>query len=634
MKIVPKKQKGGNFLHLFADYAPMQPAASMFGEAAPTKQGVKESEDKGKLTEKDLYKMLEDVDGLPNEVDYLVRNATLLFDDALFFGNSSVDSQSLGYAYSQVMSQLKRANFNKKEYDNAYKQVEQNKGLNEAVITTGGGLLVYDENNAVKQISIKDYKNTPDKYRTISNSELLRIRAYDPQMVNDNTVFEVLNNGIGIEKIQQMIKERFQSLGSSDIQYSGSVSKVGKDVLAGVDVLKHLTEEEQSNMTLDGMYKAKIITKDQQVQAQKALEYIYSTLPANAQAVLALRSNEKEDLTKGALEVIQSLIQSKMSSTRNIELEYDAKLNADGSKKDSSGKGGKGLMDEDLNAAQMFLAGYGNKETFMINPGTNLSTAVTSNAMQLVKKDGTNLGTNCSLQEVSQGQFGGILDWSNVTMGGRKVDPSFMNEVLVSDGMVRSIDFPIDANGNPDLRPTTLEAKRHADDLIREAGIDIDDPVSIGQNYQKINEILEECGLSAAYNSDGKIIAGNWKRFAVMNGTADNRALGMDPLDNNMLLNEVTEDGKIDSINSAIEQKLGLKKGSREFDKNDSWWEGDYDMLLEGTIWVPLNVNYANAMVGSGKEMSAALNQELEARQIEMDRSNELRRRYIQAEQP
>jgi len=41
-------------------------------------------------------------------------------------------------------------------------------------------------------------------------------------------------------------------------------------------------------------------------------------------------------------------------------------------------------------------------------------------------------------------------------MGGRHIDSSYLNQVLVEDGNIRSIDFPVDENGNPDLRPTTI----------------------------------------------------------------------------------------------------------------------------------------------------------------------------------
>ena len=48
--------------------------------------------------------------------------------------------------YAQNIYRLKHANFNKKEYDKAYTEVEKNQGLNEYAINGSGKLLAYDSN--------------------------------------------------------------------------------------------------------------------------------------------------------------------------------------------------------------------------------------------------------------------------------------------------------------------------------------------------------------------------------------------------------------------------------------------------------------------------------------------------------
>ena len=119
-----------------------------------------------------------------------------------------------------------------------------------------------------------------------------------------------------------------------------------------------------------------------------------------------------------------------------------------------------------------------------------------------------------------------------------------------------------------------------------------------------------------------------------MNGTADNRALQIDPLGgNNQLLSEVTDDAKVNNLISIIQEKTKVDK--LQFDKHDwGFLEGDYDMFLEGTIWIPLNANYHNAAAGSGKQMSKKLNVELEKRQQELDRQDQLMRSYKNPGQP
>ena len=108
-----------------------------------------------------------------------------------------------------------------------------------------------------------------------------------------------------------------------------------------------------------------------------------------------------------------------------------------------SGKGKKGSDDSlDMNTAMKWLAGYGNKESFIVNMGSSSSYLVQSSTMPLVKMNGDYLGVNSTLQQVSEGQYSSILDLRSVSMGMKLVDPSAFGQVLLSDGKISSIDFP------------------------------------------------------------------------------------------------------------------------------------------------------------------------------------------------
>lgn len=622
MKLIPKQQRGGSFLSLFADYNPIQSPQPQ-KQSGGQESSKKDKEDKGKLTEKDLFTLLKDVDGLPNEMQALVTDIQNMYQSVSSFG-SDIDSAGLANLYAQNIYKLKHANFNKNEYDKAYKQVEQNEGLNEFAISTSGKMIVYDKDKKLSQVSVSEFLNNQEDYQAITNSNLLWLRAHDPSYVNNNQIFDVISNGMGINKVEELIRNRFASMGTSESKQEKYAAGMSSQVIEGFQVLQ---QAQESGKDVALLVKEKAITKSQAEQAQSALKYIYQTLPDNAKSILQLRSGNSENPAQGALEIIGNMIASRSSSYQEQTVDIENSLNANGTTKSKNGD--KSLEDEDLNTAQMFLSGYGQKEQFVINPGTNLATNVSSNALPLVKKDGTPLGTNCSLQEVSQGQFGPILNWNNVTMGGRKIDPVHLNQIIINDDQIRSIDFPVDENGNPDLRPTTLQAKKECDRLMKEAGIDIDDPQSRAQNADKINQILQEQGLSSAYDSHGNLVSGKWRRFGVMNATADNRVLGVDPLEGEgNFLREVTDEYKIDSLIEKVQKKADIDKLS--FDKKDMGiFEGGYDMFLEGTVWIPLNVNYHSAMAGSGKEMSAKLNLELEQRQQTRDRREQLMSNWV-----
>lgn len=631
MKLIPKKQQGG-YLNAFADYPIVQSPQSAPQQGQTKASSKKEtSEEKGKISEKDLFSLMKDIDGLPNEMQQLVYKAQMMYQDASLFGGD-LDIQGLSSQYSQLIYEIKHANFNKKEYDKAYTEVEKNQGLNELAVSASGKVITYDKDKGLQQVPVSEYLSNQENYNPITNSNLLWLRAHHPEYINDNDLLNTVSNGIGMEKIQYMINERFSKLGSITSTSEGNISISDRKILSGMQLLQQLSEDEQANLGLDGMYKAKIITKDQRQQAEQALKYIYSTLPRNAQAILALHSQNAENPTLGATQIIWSLISSQMDQTRDVSITYDSSVNVDDSKRKDGSKGKGGLGDEDINTAQQFIRGYGQKEDLVIAPGTNVATAVTSTVFPLVKANGDPLGAHATLQEVTQGQYGPILNWSGATMGGRKINSTYYNQILVEDGYIHSIDFPVDANGNPDLRPTTLKAKREADQKIAALGINLDDPISVQQHAQEINQILEEVGLRAAYDSQGNIVSGNWARFGVINAIADNRALGIDPFDEqNQLLQEVTDENTINNLIQTIQEKNNIEK--LDFDKNDSLIEGDYDMLMKGTIWIPLYVNDFNAGAGSGTKISRDNAYEAEQRQHERDNRDQLIHRYRPAEQ-
>ena len=625
MKLIPKWQQGGQFMPLFAKYNSIQMPQSSFQQSAPAPSRSK-SEDsiKGKITEDKLFGLLNSADTLPNETQAIYSLITQLYDSVSTFGSLST-AESLSDEYAKVITQIKIANFNKKEYDKAYSEVQKNNGLSEIAVTVDGKIVAYNKDEKVIPVNVKEYFNNPSKYQPLTNSNLLYLRAHNPEYIDNNLIFDTIQNGIGMEKIHSMIQSRLGSLGTTEQNLSGYSIKQQENIKLGLQVLDEASQKEiSSGMTIDGLYKSKIINKDQKQQALSALNYIYESLPENAKTILKLHSGNMEDPTQGAKSLIGTLITSRLNESKLIDNDLQSNLNVDGAKKEGTSESSLGKME--LNTASNFIAGRGQAETFTINPGTIMATQVNATTLPLVKKDGTPLGAGCSLQEISEGQYNGILDWNNVSMGGRHINPTYFNQVLVNDGQIRSIDFPVDANGNPDLRPTTIEAKQKADQLMQQAKIDINDPISRANNSETINQILQEVGLNAAYDSQGNIVAGNWRRFGVMNGTADEKTLGVDFLESPYLLEEITDESRIDAILQNLEAKTKIVP---DFDKNDwGWLEFGYDRLLEGTIWIPLNVNYFSAQAGSGEKMTVSQGNQLQELQLMHDKKEQLMHSY------
>lgn len=603
MKAIPKLQQGG-FAGLFANYTPImgtQPKAQQPQQraSAPSSRG---GGNDGKLTEKDLFELMKDVKGLPNDMAALVKNLYEMYTVQVMSG----DTQNLAAIYLQNLMQLKNNVFNQEEYKKAYEQVKAQGGLNEYAITTNGKLVVQDrETKQLHFMSADEIKDsTNDNLQILTNSNLLSLRANSPGLVNDNSVLQIVENGIGMEQIAKMVQERLQSLGTDEIQYKGQTVRLNGQLQAGAEILGALADNERiifdGSTKLEGLHSWELLNKTQQKQARQALRWIINSLPDNAKTLLTVKAGSEGNVES----LIMSLIQSRVSETRHFTTNFEKTW--DDLTGEGKGKGkSKGNDDEDsmedvkFNTASEWLKGYGVSEQFIINPGSNNAFSVIANRLQLTSSDNNPLGAGKTLLDAASGGYSGILNISQATMGGKRIKSSLLDWVFLDDGMIYSIDFPVTADGIPDLRKDTLQRKKQAEETIKAYGIDLKNPDSIRTNYSRINQIYQSFGFSdPVYNSDGSVNQKSWRRFGVINAKADGRALGTDIFENNQLLSPITDDDEIKALTSQI------KKDNKDYTFDNNKWIGDDDNFYRGTVWIPIDESFIAAQAGTGEKFT------------------------------
>ena len=106
MKIIPKYQRGGGFEQFFTVYQPSvsKPSGRQSGQASEQKSSGTSSKDKGKLTEKDFFTMLKEVNGLPNDMNAIVSNLVATFQMSNLTG---INTENLATTYLQSLMQIK-----------------------------------------------------------------------------------------------------------------------------------------------------------------------------------------------------------------------------------------------------------------------------------------------------------------------------------------------------------------------------------------------------------------------------------------------------------------------------------------------------------------------------------------------
>ena len=594
MNIIPKLQEGGNISSLFTTYRPVQTPQVQAPQSVKLSNSDKESlsikssskdEDKestkGKLTEKDLFEMIKDVDGLPNEMKSIITNLKRTLATESLVG---ADTGELANTYLSSLYKLKLANQNKKRFDESIKEAKDNGSLGEAAITLSGKLLTTDKNGNIMKISLEQYQENPKSYQLLTNSNLAWYRKYDSKTAfsKNDEFFEIISNGMGYESFQKLLQQATIALGNYKYEEQGAIEK---KALAGLQALQGKSEEEKEKIisSITGNNVKYTLTQDSNEENIKTLiTYLSRTLPERSRVWAALKTGKPEQ--EAIVSLVGNYLMGNMKQTKSIKIDIPSEG------KDGKKSGDSSDLDKmQLNTSQRFLNGLGVQSTYVLNPGTSRAVQVVANTMPLTDAEGKPIGTNSTLQDAVSGEYAGILDTTHATMGGHTINSAAFGSIILSDGKISSIDYPCTIKNNgeiiPNTSPKVIKAKQEAEQLLRSKGVDVRKPEDIKKYWRAINAAYKKYGLSDAYNDQGEP-TGSWRRFGVVNVTASDKVLGMDEMDDNPLLKEVTNDSVIDNLVQITKDNEFNKKGF--FNS----LTGSYNRFYEGTLWIPLDVNY------------------------------------------
>ena len=561
------------------------------------------------LTTKDILELLKDVDGLPSDIDAIQASLSnfVLADQMDPLGLDS--SSSIASRYMNLIGRIKKAKANREWYDKAYDKLRNDGALNEYAVDSTGHFIGMDASGefarfTAKQVADGDVGN----YQLLTNSNLLDIRARYPNAAfNSNLIMEAAN-GVSMNQITEHISKVVQGLGSdkNQTQVFGDQSK---EVLAGLRQLQQAAQQVGQDLSISDLYEASIFTETQAKQAELALNYIYQTMPTNMKALLFAKSGSQE----GALQLINNLVNSKLSSTTKLEFSPKNKKGTSS----SSGKTGNITIDGlDLSPAQMLQQGFGEREPIVIQDATSTGLRVDAITMPITTSENKPMGSG-TLEDVATSQYGGLLNFANASMGGKIIPFEGRRNIAVDGSKIYSMYLPINQEefikGNivPDI--DLIDKVNTINKQIKDQ--QITDP-------QEINKMYVEAGLPVYLNDDGTVVPTFYRRFGVVNGTALDNAFGKDFVASRYLKQVDDED----LINGAIAiMNHGRSKEDRvEYDAknffNFGGLLGDYDTVYQGTIFIPMSNDVFLGIAGSGKTINSTEANDLEAKQQQHER--------------
>ena len=591
-----KFQQGGSAIPPLVSYQPIMITNSGASETASMAGPSKSSEESSDLTDKDLLKMLEKLDGLPNDMQALTKVLQNFYIDQQY--SPSPNTANIASRYLQALQMMRTINFNRKQYDNALNIISNNGGINELAINEKGQLICVNEKGDFKYLKPEQLTQITD-YRPVTNSELLKLRAYSPELANDNNILGVIANGIGIKGVTEYIQQFINNLGTSDNSTQGYVTTQQGQIINGITTLTSAIQEaSQQGIKFDGttqdLYQYKILNKSQKEQADAALSYIYRMLPENAKTLLKVRT--PNGTSEDAQKLIATIIASQIDVTNHYDIELKAGKTAQSIGK-SSNAGTKDSTEQETSLIHNVMQSIGGTDTQLkVDRGDGIQMTVNGSTYNRVTKpNGDSIGDTSLSNMLDLSGLGSIIkDTHLITFGDQKITPEQMRNITYNNtGIVRA-NLPINSDGTVNLK--LLEQYQQAENEIN----------ALGENatQEQISNIFEKHDLKSLLTPNGKPDITKFGAFIVTEGYTT-KSNGIKDTDFVKKIDDPT-DAQIELIKESLAIGTGKDRKKPDIDTFDWWNPFDYfsvDDIYKAAIYIPITNNQLAAVTGANQHI-------------------------------
>lgn len=584
-----KYQQGG--VAPFTIYKPL----TLGGETTTTSGRATSStkSDDGLDLMKELFKSLS-TEGLPADVSGIYRSMNQLFQRQQLFGNE-LSTEDLASMYIQQMQRINNIKFSKAAYDKAVQNATTNDALSEYAIDEYGKVAVQDrETGKINFLNVQDIN--PEQHIPVTNDFLLHYRAY--YAPNDNRILEVVNNGIGIQKIAEFLKAQLPNLGTTEQTIEGYTKKDSDSIKKGLELLQDAP---------NGVYKQTIYTKSQLEQMNNAVNYLKTILPTNMKNVLQIHAA----LGGSSMD---SLIKQLVGATVDVNTRTNfTAVTGKGASGSSSSSG-----DNDMIPAVAFFNGLGEKHTFTIQDKTTDGIKIDVISQPLTSK-GSNTGS-ITFDELARTDFGGqFLDTNQATMGDASIAPNGQNNIIVGERIYQA-ELPIDQVAyrtqgviKPDF--SFLKQIEIVRNKLKETGI----TEVNADNIDEVNKVYRDNNLPIIYTLDKEakpVLTSSYARFAMLNATATQDAFLEEPEFNDGVREATNKERK------QFESTMQSLSRNSKYKIDNGFWGGT--KIYVGTIYIPMGNSVVSALGGTGYKAKPDEYNEMEELQQQADAARQL----------
>lgn len=547
------------------------------------------------LTTKDILELLKDMDGLPVD-ESLIVSALQNFhmnkqDDPLGIMSSS----DLASQYLSIIHKIKTAKFNKDEYNNAFNQLKGNGGLSELAVTSEGMLIGSNGNGEFKYFTPEEAakgSHTEKGYQLLTNSNLLYLRANSTDAAFNHKLITVAQNGVGMETINKLIFDSIANLGTSVYSEEGYTKTKQGELLEGLEDFYKAVQASDGNFngTINDLYKYNLLTKTQAEQAKKAMQYVYNTLPSNVKALLKVKSDGSD---VGALKLIETIISSKETNSKQFELDL-----VGGKTHKNTSESIKDTSDLETSLPLNVLKNVGGVDSYLdIDRGDGIHMSVRGTQFNLIKTPNGEPISDTSIASMLQesGLQSIVKDMRNIQFGDQKLTPEALSFITYNNTGVTRANLPIKPDGSVNLE--LLEAYEQAEK-------DID--LSGDKSPENVKVIYEKYGITSLLNADGTYNQSKFAPFMVTEGYTTDALSGVKESD---FVAEYR--GNTDAAVALMQKSLAVGTGKNittpDVDTfswyNPADWFGWTDTVFKGVLYIPITNNVNTAVFGANQSL-------------------------------
>ena len=529
---------------------------------------------------KELFK---NIKGLPVDVAKVYQDIMGTLNKAKALGEelSTDDIATMYLSSMQKMAQLK---YSEDAYEKAKALATQNEALNEIAVGTSGEMVFQNLNTGEYKIGTIGSKMFKDKeWNPLTNDQILELRAKSPNMVFNDQMFNIVNNGVGLNKISAEIKSLAAGLSTNDKKIEGISEVQSNRVKAGLQILAGVQG------TPDGYYKVTQDSKDSKANVDAALNYIYSVLPTNYKTILAIHSGSEEN-SKG---LILKYLTSQAHNSYEESISPLTGKASDKDKKDTI----SATFNDLLQRGQVGVP----REFSMItkDENTKLYSLDAKYISQLPK-----VNSDMSIDEMlAESEVGKILDSRlGITFGDQVVNPESLKDIMFSvGGGATVVTLPCKyENGH---KVVNFAIKDEFDEAIKEASKST--PIDWTDNTFKQNlaNILKQKGLDSLLTTGMQLDPNMLGQFLVVEGYSTDRVKFNK---NSKYIEKVSNPTKEleERLSQALSTK-GLDGKVQKYDVDINDWglgflfEGGWDDIYHANVFIPLNNDPISAQIGS-----------------------------------